>query len=52
MVVVNGVAVGLLPASFGEWRKHEHANRAVAEVAAVFGFIPDDDQGATLLVLG
>ena len=46
MVVLNGIAVIRL----GKRRKHEHANGAIAKGAAVFGFIPEDEQGSVGLV--
>jgi hypothetical protein len=40
MVVVDAIAVGRLTPALGKRREQEHANRAIAEGAAVFGFIP------------
>ncbi len=50
VVVAYGIGEGLLASTLGKRRKQEHANRAIAEFPAVFGLIPDDEQGATLLV--
>ncbi len=51
VVVVNGIAVSLLPTALSKRRKQEHANWSIAEFPAVFGLVPDDEQGATFLVL-
>ena len=42
MVVVNGILVIRLR----KRRKYKHPNRAIAEGAAVFSFIPEDEQGS------
>lgn len=51
MVVVNGIAVSLLPAALGKRRKQEHADRPITECAVVLRLIPDDEQRSPLLVL-
>ena len=50
MVVVNAVAIRARTPALGKSGKQEKRDRAVAKLVGVFGFIPSDDQRATLLV--
>src|SRR6201998_2182741 len=51
VVVVGGIGKDPFTAALGNRREDEPANRAIAEFAAVFGLIPDDEQCAAFLVL-